>query len=171
MSTLCSKCPSVVQEFGDQICPAVLYLLDETEPAPITSLWQAVLHVIITVPVCVLCLNLVTSCQARKLNKEDAMDRCKWRKVIKEARWSGWVWVGECFFWYLPTRVAPDQRPLNGHYCCSKRVHWNFWHPDYRKSQQPTELICVLIIVLESVVFILLSVSLNYCSYFSLLDY
>ena len=23
-------------------------------------------------------------CQARKLNKEDAMDRCKWRKVIKE---------------------------------------------------------------------------------------
>ena len=25
-------------------------------------------------------------CQARKLNKEDAMDHCKWRKVIKEAR-------------------------------------------------------------------------------------
>jgi len=25
-------------------------------------------------------------CQARKLNKEDAMVRCKWRKVIKEAR-------------------------------------------------------------------------------------
>jgi len=25
-------------------------------------------------------------CQARKLNKEDATDRCKWRKVIKEAR-------------------------------------------------------------------------------------
>ena len=25
-------------------------------------------------------------CQARKLNKEDAMDRCKWRKVIMEAR-------------------------------------------------------------------------------------
>ena len=25
-------------------------------------------------------------CQARKLNKEDAMDRCKWRKVIKQAR-------------------------------------------------------------------------------------
>ena len=53
-------------------------------------------------------------CQARKLNKEDAMDRCKWRKMIKEARWSGRVWVGECFFWYRPTRVVPDQRPLNG---------------------------------------------------------
>jgi len=25
-------------------------------------------------------------CQARKLNKEDAVDRCKWRKVIKEGR-------------------------------------------------------------------------------------
>ena len=25
-------------------------------------------------------------CQARKLNKEDAMERCKWRKMIKEAR-------------------------------------------------------------------------------------
>ena len=57
-------------------------------------------------------------CQARKLNKEDAMDRCKWRKMIKEARWSGWVWVGECSFWYRPTRVVPDQRPLNGRCCC-----------------------------------------------------
>jgi len=25
-------------------------------------------------------------CQASKLNKEDAMDRCKWRKVIKDVR-------------------------------------------------------------------------------------
>jgi len=25
-------------------------------------------------------------CEARKLNKEDAVDRCKWRKVIKEVR-------------------------------------------------------------------------------------
>jgi len=25
-------------------------------------------------------------CQARKLNKEDAMDRCRWRQVIKEVR-------------------------------------------------------------------------------------
>ena len=34
-------------------------------------------------------------CQARKLNKEDAMDRCKLTKLIKDVRWSGWVWVGE----------------------------------------------------------------------------
>ena len=26
------------------------------------------------------------ACQARKLNKEDAVDRCKWRKMIKEVR-------------------------------------------------------------------------------------
>ena len=39
--------------------------------------------------------------------------------MIKEARWSGWVWVGECFFWYRPTRVVPDQTPLNGRCCCS----------------------------------------------------
>jgi len=41
--------------------------------------------------------------------------------MIKEARWSGWVWVGECFFWYRPTRVVPDQRPLNGRCCCCCR--------------------------------------------------
>jgi len=26
--------------------------------------------------------------------------------------------VGECFFWCGPTRVVPDQRPLNGRCCC-----------------------------------------------------
>ena len=26
--------------------------------------------------------------------------------------------MGECFFWYWPTRVVPDQRPLNGRCCC-----------------------------------------------------
>jgi len=25
-------------------------------------------------------------CQARKLNKEDAMDHCRWRKMIKDVR-------------------------------------------------------------------------------------
>ena len=49
------------------------------------------------------------------------MDRCKWRKMIKDVRWSGWVWVGECFFWYRPTRVVPDKRPLNG---CVRVCGW-----------------------------------------------
>ena len=26
--------------------------------------------------------------------------------------------MGECFFWYRPTRVVPDQRPLNGRCRC-----------------------------------------------------
>ena len=26
--------------------------------------------------------------------------------------------MGECFFWYRPTWVVPDQRPLNGRRCC-----------------------------------------------------
>jgi len=25
----------------------------------------------------------------------------------------------ECFFWYRPTQVVPEQRPLNGCCCCS----------------------------------------------------
>jgi len=38
-------------------------------------------------------------CQARNLNKDDAMDRGRRKKLIKVGWWSGW-WVGECFFWY-----------------------------------------------------------------------
>ena len=65
-------------------------------------------------------------CQARKMNKMDAIDRCKWRKMIKDVRWSGWVWVGECFFWYRPTQVAPDQRPLNGCVCVCSLDYFGF---------------------------------------------
>jgi len=36
-------------------------------------------------------------CQARSLNREDAMGHCRWKKLIKIGSWSGW-WVGECFF-------------------------------------------------------------------------
>ena len=65
--------------------------------------------------------DLEIGCQrglsSSKLNTEDAMDHSKWRKLIKDVRWSRWVWVGECFFWYQSTRVVPDQRPLNGCVC------------------------------------------------------
>ena len=30
-------------------------------------------------------------CQARKLNEEDAVDRCRWGRVIEEVRWPEWV--------------------------------------------------------------------------------
>jgi len=33
-------------------------------------------------------------CQAHKLNTDDTMDRSKWRKLIKDVRWPGWVWAG-----------------------------------------------------------------------------
>ena len=56
------------------------------------------------------------------LNKEDALDHCKWRKVIKEVCWPRWVWACKCFFWYRPTWVVPDKRPLNGCCCCCWKV-------------------------------------------------
>jgi len=56
-------------------------------------------------------------CQACKLKKKDAVDCSRWRKFIKDVWWSGWVWVGECFFWYRPIRVVPDKVPLNGCTC------------------------------------------------------
>jgi len=56
---------------------------------------------------------------------EDAIDNSKWRKLKKDVRWSGWVWVGECFFWYRPTRVVPDQGPLNGGVCVCVKMKDN----------------------------------------------
>ena len=36
--------------------------------------------------------------------------------------------MGECFFWYRPTRVVPDQRLLNGR-CCRCCIEKRFlWH-------------------------------------------
>jgi len=49
-------------------------------------------------------------CQARNLNKEDAMDRGRWKRLIKIGWWSGW-WVGECFFWHRLIWVVPDKGP------------------------------------------------------------
>jgi len=48
-------------------------------------------------------------CQARGLNRKDAMDHNKWRKQIRDDWWPRTVWVGECFFWYRLIRVVPDK--------------------------------------------------------------
>jgi len=56
-------------------------------------------------------------CIAPKLNKDDTVNRNKRRKLIKDVWWTGWVWVGECFFWYRPTRVVLDKGPLNSYVC------------------------------------------------------
>ena len=47
-----------------------------------------------------------------RAHKEHAIDCTRWRKLINDVRWSEWVWVGECFFWYWPTQVVPDKGPL-----------------------------------------------------------
>ena len=49
-------------------------------------------------------------CQARNLNREDDVDRGRWKKLIKIGWWAGW-WVGECFFWYQLTQVVSDKGP------------------------------------------------------------
>jgi len=41
-------------------------------------------------------------CQARNLNREDAMDRGRWKKLMMIGWWLG-RWVGECFLWYRLT--------------------------------------------------------------------
>ena len=85
----------------------------------------AVTHEANTVAVVVICCTVVGVQKCTRpvykisydLSQDCAMDRCKWRKMIKDVWWSGWVWVGECFFWYRPARVVPDKRPLNGCVC------------------------------------------------------
>jgi len=51
---------------------------------------------------------------------------------IQKTGWGNPAWTqhspmlrqkAECFFWYRPTRVVPEQRPLNGCCCC-----WSLFH-------------------------------------------
>jgi len=74
-------------------------------------------------------------CQVRGVNREDAMDRSRWMKHIRDNRWPRWVWVGECFFWYRFTRVVPDKihravKRLCVCVCvCVCRLMWEIsWH-------------------------------------------
>jgi len=42
--------------------------------------------------------------------------------------------VGECFFWYRPTRVVPDLRPLNGRCCCCCLL-FSTWNDKFQVSK------------------------------------
>ena len=68
-------------------------------------------------------------CQARNLNKEDAMDHGRWKKLIKIGWWSGW-WVGECFFLVLSDPGSPKQRAVKWLlfmcWCAVKKVCTHF---------------------------------------------
>jgi len=41
----------------------------------------------------------------------------RWRKLIQDVWWSGWLSLGERFFWYRSSRVVPDKGSLNGCVC------------------------------------------------------
>ena len=67
-------------------------------------------------------------CPARKLNTEDAMDCSKWRKLIKDVRWSGWVWVGE--FLLVPAYPGSPVLTAVKRLCVCVRVwecEWYSW--------------------------------------------
>ena len=70
------------------------------------------------------------SCCTMKWEEVVYMEFSKWRKLIKDVRWSGLVWVGECFFWYRPTRVLLDKRPLNSCVCVCVTYQLPFLSPN-----------------------------------------
>ena len=59
--------------------------------------------------------------------------------------------MGESSFWYRPTRVVPDQRPLNGRCCCRKQV----------SSMQVSHLFVIRMNIMVKVVFKCLFVERN----------
>lgn len=48
---LCEFTPGLVVAQAALLCPAVLLNIDDTDPAVLPSVWEAVLHVVSTVPV------------------------------------------------------------------------------------------------------------------------
>ena len=46
--------------------------------------------------------------------------------------------MGECFFWYRPTRVVTDQRPLNGCVCVCVCVSFQYDEHSNTLDPQPT---------------------------------
>lgn len=53
---LCEYTPGLVQAEAARLCPAVLLSIDDTEPAVLPPVWEAVLHIVSTIPVS-LCLK------------------------------------------------------------------------------------------------------------------
>lgn len=48
---LCEFTPGLVQAEAARLCPAVLLSIDDTDPAVLPPVWEAVLHVVSTIPV------------------------------------------------------------------------------------------------------------------------
>ena len=48
---LCELTPGLVQAEAARLCPAVLLSIDDTDPAVLPPVWEAVLHVVSMIPV------------------------------------------------------------------------------------------------------------------------
>lgn len=49
--SLCEFTPGLVQAEAGRLCPAVLLSIDDTDPVVLPPVWEAVLHVVSTIPV------------------------------------------------------------------------------------------------------------------------
>uniref|UniRef100_A0A7N8YK83 E3 ubiquitin-protein ligase listerin n=1 Tax=Mastacembelus armatus TaxID=205130 RepID=A0A7N8YK83_9TELE len=52
VGSLCEFTPGLVQAEAARLCPAVLLSIDDTDPVVLPSVWEAVLHVVSTIPDC-----------------------------------------------------------------------------------------------------------------------
>ncbi|XP_054482407.1 E3 ubiquitin-protein ligase listerin [Anoplopoma fimbria] len=52
MCALCEFTPGLVQAEAARLCPAVLLSIDDTDPVVLPPVWEAVLHVVSTIPDC-----------------------------------------------------------------------------------------------------------------------
>ena len=76
-------------------------------------------------------------CQARNLNTEDAMDRSRWKNLIKTGHWSGW-WVGECFFLVPAHQSSPGQRAVKRLLLLLFVPFQKYYHSFVITNNQPT---------------------------------
>ncbi|KAM9333735.1 E3 ubiquitin-protein ligase listerin [Pholidichthys leucotaenia] len=52
LSALCEFTPGLVQAEATRLCPAVLLSIDDTDPIVVSPVWEAVLHVVSSIPDC-----------------------------------------------------------------------------------------------------------------------
>ncbi|XP_053703899.1 E3 ubiquitin-protein ligase listerin [Synchiropus splendidus] len=52
LCSLCELTPALMQAEAARLCPAVLLSIDDTDPLVLPSVWEAVLHVVSTIPDC-----------------------------------------------------------------------------------------------------------------------
>ena len=88
------------------------------------------------------CQVVEMDCQACKLNKEDAMDRSRWRKLIKGYLMIRTDVTGRMFLLVLAHPGSPVQAPLNTcvHVCVYLLPLWSFINLLYLPGNKPLHL-------------------------------